>query len=320
MDQPYEPRAVGEAAFGDWVRQGWALAQRNVLLWFGFGLALPLLTVAVFGMIIGLVDVGVSMLPFRLLLLTLFPLLLVPYLCVGMLLAANADGRLSRQVLWRQLRSATPVRYGLWLVFARPNRWRLSLYTLVFVVPPLLSFLVSLSPPPAQSEVTPLPPPVSPLPAVTPTFVEELAAMMTALLSLTGPSAALCAATFAPLLLTLRRRGPHAFMHRKLLGVSWPEAEVLVANALRKNPLPLLQLDTLPYVLLVFAAAPLIFSFGSLPLALALCCILLLGVALTSCVLYCAWRDLYLGRRENAPVPKKPSLRARTALPVQPPA
>lgn len=144
--------------------------------------------------------------------------------------------------------------------------------------------------------------------------------MMTALLFLTGPSAALCTVTFAPLLLTLRRRGPHAFMHRKLLGVSWPEAEILVAKALQKNPLPLVQLDTLPYMLLVFAAVPLVFSFGSLLLALALYCILLLGVALTSCVLYCAWRDLYLGQRENAPVPKKPSLRAGTALPVQPPA
>ncbi len=321
MDQPYEPRVVGEAAFGDWLRQGWALAQRNVPLWFGFGLALPLLTVAVFAVIIGLVNVGFSMLFFKLLSLTLFPLLLVPYLCVGMLLAANADGRLSRQAWWRQLRSATPVRYGLWLVFARPNRWRLSLYTLMLVVLPLLSFLASLSPPPpAQSEVMLPPPSVSPPPAVASTFVEALAVLTTALLSLTGPSAALCTVTFAPLLLTLRRRGPHAFMHRKLLGVSWPEAEVLVANALRKNPLPLLQLDILPYLLLVFAAAPLVFGFGSLPLALAFYCILLLGVALTSCVLYCAWRDLYLGQRENSPVPKKPSLRARTPLPVQPPA
>lgn len=305
MNQPYEPRAVGEAAFGDWLRQGWALAGRNVPLWFGFGLALLLLTVAVFETTITLVGGSFGLLLFKLLSLTLYPLLLTPYLCLGMSLAAHADGQLSRRALWRQVRSLTPTRYGLWLVFARPNLWRLSLYAFVMVVWPLLSFLASLSPPPAPSGVTLPPPPLaSPPPAVAPTFAEEVAALTTAFVSLTGPSVALCTVTFAPLLLTLRRRSPHAFMHRQFLGVSWPEAEILVANALRKNPRPLMQLDTLPYGLLVFAAAPLVFGFGSLPLALALYGVLLLGVAFASCVLYCARRDLYLGGGKTRP-PRK---------------
>ena len=316
MAEMYEPRKVDDRSWRSWFIEGWKLSQRKLGLWLIYGVTLPVTGILLILTFIALFNLPLTSITVRLAFLTLLPFLAGCYICLGLLIAAHCDCRLSLKRLLSQLMHAAPVSYGLRFVFRRPTSWRYAYALSFFLIPFVFSLLPELRQPTLGS--VPPPPLDSPGPPPAVSSEPEILLWISGALLFTGPLFGACTFFFALLLFTDRSISPHAFLHRTLLKLSWPAATFLVRKNLWKNATLLLILDIVPYALVCVCGTLLFYAFsaGKLPFILLLYLLFLYGVTLSCCTLYVAWRDMYLAQRENTPLPTSSQVAQPVASPT----
>lgn len=284
MSKPLEPRRVESTAWKRWFSQGWQLARRKPILWLLYALVasmLSALSTAAF------VFMPANPILQVLVYTVLFPLAGNFLFALGQLIAARADDYLSAEDYWNLTLGSSPLAFTVRMVLRKPDRVTIILFASYVI----LLFLMN----PLQN--LPLPDP-------------DFRTLGDAAMSVLSATAFLGAGIgfiglWTVATLTIRATtDPQIFLHHTLLGLSWNQAEYLAVANLKRNSVPLERFRRTCTWLFAGVCLVLLASFllASPILAGAFFVVSLLVLNLVACSLYVAWRDIFLGRRENAPV------------------